>query len=101
MEARGSYALAREKRTLFEIGLQTCLDAIASALQRDVVKRLVELNGWKEELTPRVRLILPKRPNLDELVDIMNAVAKLGAPEELTASVLQLTHELLGLGGMP
>ena len=99
MEARGSYALAREKRSLFEVGIQTCLDAIANALQRDVARTIVGLNGLDTKLTPKVRLVLPRKPTLDELVDLIGAIAKIEAPEDLKNALTKLTRELVGLGG--
>jgi len=103
LEARGSYALAREKRSLFEVGVQTCLDAIASSIRRDVLKTLMKLNGWEEEKAPILRLVLPRKPTIDELVDLISAVSKLQMPSEELGQVVSelstLAREIVGLGG--
>jgi hypothetical protein len=53
-ESAGSYALSKDKTELFELALTTHADSIADVLNRHLVPRLMEANGWMGDY-PEIR----------------------------------------------
>ena len=76
---RGSWALMREKRSIFEHALLGWLDVIRDTLNQQAVGRLMEYNGIPRELWPRLQYHLPRVPDVEDVVKILDALAKGGA----------------------
>ena len=96
-EARGSFALAREKRSMLELTVRGLLSSIVSAVNTQAIPRLLELNFGRvsRKLWPWITFTLPKVPNLSEIADLLSAYAKAGLPiDESTKAWLK---EVLGV----
>lgn len=100
-EAVGSFALATEKRHIFEKAVLGWMDAIAGVLNTHLVSRLFDINtaafSGLEEL-PKIGYSMPHVPTLEEVVDTVTKLSDAGA--ELFPN-LTLTNTILTLAGLP
>ena len=100
-EAVGSFALATEKRHIFEKAVLGWMDAIAGVLNTHLVPRLFDINtaafSGLEEL-PKIGYSMPHVPTLEEVVDTVTKLSDAGA--ELFPN-LTLTNTILTLAGLP
>ena len=79
LESKGSYALAREKRTVFETALIAWLDSIADTINAKAVRQLFEFNDFGIDNPPKLVARLPRVPDLDEVTKLIDALARAGA----------------------
>lgn len=79
LESKGSYALAREKRTVFETALIAWLDSIADTINAKAVRQLFEFNDFGIDNPPKLVARLPRVPDLDEVTKLIDALSRAGA----------------------
>src|SRR5690606_4961181 len=60
----GTYSLATEKTRMFNLALQSWLDAIAEAITKQAIRPLVALNGWDVDLAPTIYAGAPDNADL-------------------------------------
>jgi len=100
-EKVGSFALATEKRHMFEKAVLGWMDSIKGVINTHLVPRLFDVNaaafaGLEEY--PEVIYAMPNVPTLEEVVDVIGKLADSGA--ELFPN-LTLTNFILALAGLP
>lgn len=76
----GSLALARSKVGTFYLTVTSTLLDIAEVLDRDVLKPLAELNGWPEELRPRMGVSEVSDRDIEQVTQALANMAQAGAP---------------------
>lgn len=78
LESRGSFALAREKRSLLELTVNGILTIICSAMNTQAIPRLISLNWPDTKVYPTIKGTLPKTPSPDEVSTLMVAMSRAG-----------------------
>lgn len=94
----GSKALGADKSELFEHGLNTILDEIATVFNRHAIPRLLVLNGEPLDEAPSLKHGGVERVNLEELGNFIGDLAGAGAP---LFPDDELEDHLRGLGNLP
>ena len=97
-EKVGSYALSKDKTSLFGTALDGWNKAKAGALNRGLIPQLMSLNGIDRDLWPRLTASSVLKPDLQSLGDYIGALAKAGMqlfPDLETEKVLR------DAGGLP
>jgi len=74
----GSYALHTDKTGIFRAALNAITKAIADTLNRHLVPRLFEINGWKLDQLPKFEPTDIDPPDLDQLAQFISATAGAG-----------------------
>lgn len=94
--AAGSFALSKDKSALFIKSLESMMTKIEEALNRQVIKLIWDLNGFKPETMPRF-----KAPTIGqvELADVLQVVQTLALSNGGTEPAIQ--KALLEMAGLP
>lgn len=74
----GSYSLHTDKTGIFRAALNAITKAITDTLNRHLVPRLFELNGWKLDQLPKFEASNIDPPDLNELASFISATAGAG-----------------------
>lgn len=77
-ESVGSYALADQKSRLFAASLESYAARIAGVFNRDLIPRLMLLNGIPEEYWPYMEFGEVDMPNLKEFADFLKTCFDVG-----------------------
>lgn len=91
----GSYALAVTKKDLFANSLGAFLDIISSVFNTQLIPKLWELNGWKDEM-PKLCHGAVETIDLDTLGNLLQRIGKTGAPIDWETT-LPYVNKLAGL----
>lgn len=75
---RGSYALMREKRALFETAVMAWLQVIADELNSQAIPRLFEVNGWELQRLPKLTFQLSTVPSFEDVSNILDVMVRAG-----------------------
>jgi len=80
IDSRGSFALMKEKRTVFETALLAWLNSISDVLNRDAVPKLIDLNPEFADLEdlPKIKFEMPRVPSLRDIEGLINALTRAG-----------------------
>lgn len=97
-EKVGSYSLASSKTNLFATAIAAFLDNIEDTLNRHLVPKLFELNGWELENLPRWKHGDIESVDLTELSTFLSNLSAAGA--EVFPN-FELTQHVLELAGLP
>lgn len=97
-EKVGSYSLASSKTSLFATAIGAFLDVVQDVLNRHLVPRLFELNGWELENLPQWKHGDIESADLAELGAFLDTISRSGA--EVFPN-FDLTQHLLKLAGLP
>jgi hypothetical protein len=79
-DGSGSLALARSKVGTFYLTVTSSLLDIAEVLDRDVLKPLADLNGWPDELRPRMGVAEISDRDIEQVTQALANIAQAGAP---------------------
>jgi hypothetical protein len=74
-ERVGSYALVNQKSRLFSSALESYAARISGVFNKDLIPRLMSINGIPQEYWPTIRFGQVDTPDLKELAEMVNAVA--------------------------
>ena len=77
-ESVGSYSLHTDKTGIFRASLNAITKSIADTLNRHLVPRLFEVNGWKLDQLPKFEPTNIDPPDLDQLAQFISATAGAG-----------------------
>lgn len=97
----GSLALARSKVGTFYLTVTSTLLDIAEVLDRDILKPLAELNGWPEELRPRMGVNEVSDRDLEQVTRALADLAQAGAPLMPNDPAVGEIYDSLGLTRPP
>ena len=100
-DGRGSMALSRDKTQSFGLIVDSTLNEMEEVVQRDYVKPLMMLNGWPEELTPRVKTEQVQHRDIEQITQALKDIAEAGAPIVPGDPAIGEIRTLLGLSGVP
>lgn len=76
----GSLALARSKVGTFYQTVNSTLLHLSEVFDRDLLKPLAEMNGWPEELRPRMGVNEISDRDIEQITQALSAIATAGAP---------------------
>jgi len=79
-EGVGSLALSEDKTDLFTLALRTWVTDIAEVFNRHAIPRLIELNGFQIEETPKLVPEKIARVDLTDISDFLQNLSMAGAP---------------------
>lgn len=96
LESRGSFALAREKRSLLELTVNGLLTSICSAISTQAVPRLIRLNWPDVSSFPKIIATLPKTPTPDEVATLLVAMARAEYPIHQDQEFFNWIKRLIG-----
>ncbi len=100
-DGKGSLALSRDKTQNFGLIIDSTLTELEWVMQRDVVRVLVMLNGWPEELTPRLKTEQVQYRDVEQITQAIRDLADSGAPLMPGDPVVDEIRDLLGLSKVP
>lgn len=93
----GSFAMARDKSHNFALIVDTTIKDLIAVYEKDVVRRLFELNGWPLELMPKLKTDKLKFRNVDEITGALRDMAQAGVLLHEDDPAIIEVRELLGL----
>ncbi|MEN3051313.1 MAG: hypothetical protein ABC596_05825 [Candidatus Methanosuratincola petrocarbonis] len=76
---KGSWALIREKKSIFMSALLGWLDSMKATFNSQAVARLMALNGIRREDWPTLTYSLPHIPEIEDVAKILEALTRGGA----------------------
>lgn len=95
-EQTGSYSLHTDKTGIFRAALNAITKAICDTLNRHLVPKLFEVNGWKLDQLPKFEASNIDPPDLDQLAQFISSTAGAGMqwfPDpELEQFVREIAH---------
>jgi len=93
----GTQALSVSKIQLFSDSISAWLDNVADTFNRHAIPRLMRLNGWPEDDSPRMEYTPPRNVDIGVIAEYVSKLAGVGAiiPDE------SLGQHLLELAGLP
>lgn len=97
----GSLALARSKVGTFYLTVTSTLLDIAEVLDRDVLKPLADMNGWPEELRPRMGVNEISDRDIEQVTAALANIATAGAPLVHNDPAVGELYDMLGLTRPP
>ncbi len=100
-DGKGSLALSRDKTQNFGLIVDSTLTELEWVMQRDVVRVLVMLNGWPEELTPRLKTEQVQYRDIEQITQAIRDMADSGAPLMPGDPAIDEVRDLLGLSRVP
>lgn len=96
LESRGSFALAREKRSLLELTVNGLLTTICSAISTQAIQRLVRMNWPGINTYPKIKATLPKTPTPDEVATLLVAMSRANYPIAQDTEFFDWIKRLIG-----
>lgn len=100
-DGAGSLALARSKVGTFYLTVTSTLMEIAEVVDRDVLKPLAQLNGWDEELRPRMGVAEIADRDIEQVTQALANIAQAGAPLMPGDPAVGELYDALGLTRPP
>ncbi len=97
----GSLALAENKSATFALVIDSALTDIQDAFQVDLVETLMILNGIPEDLWPTLKPEKVQFRTAAELADVLEVLARAGAPLAVDDPAIDEVRELAGLSPQP
>lgn len=100
-DGSGSLALARSKVGTFYLTVTSTLLDIAEVLDRDILKPIAELNGWPEELRPRMGVNEISDRDIEQVTQALANISQAGAPMMPNDPAVGELYDDLGLTRPP
>ena len=93
----GSHALARDKTQTLGMIIDSTLGEMSEQFERDLLRPLMELNGWDPELKPTFKIEQVQYRDLDAIGDFILKISQAGVPLMPTDEAVAKLYELVGL----
>lgn len=93
----GSFAQAKDKSTNFYLVVDSTLQALLPAFQRDWIRPIVRLNGWDPKLTPTLKSDKIQYRSLEEVTGALRDMAQAGALLDPADPAIKEVRALAGL----
>jgi len=97
----GSYALARDKTNVFFLIVDSTLSELSEALKRDFIFTLWRLNGFNEDLMPKLTPESIKFRDVEQVTKALKDLALSGARVTIADPAVNEIRNLLGLSNVP
>lgn len=95
--ALGSFALSRDKSNNFALIIDGTLVELASSFEKDLVAPLMMLNGWPEELKPKLKTDSTQYRDPEQITNSLKNLAGSGAMLSPDDPVINTVRRILGL----
>lgn len=96
-QRQGSFALSKDKSQNFFLIIEGTLRDVKEAMQKDLIDRLWELNGWPEDKKPKITHAKVQYQDAQDVAETLAAMARAGAPVEFDDPIIREVRHLLGL----
>ena len=93
----GSFALSRDKTHQFYLMIKGALDDIRQAVEKDLLLRLWQLNGWPAEMMPTLAVEDVQYRSIAEVTAALREMAIAGVILDPTDEAVREVFELMGL----
>jgi hypothetical protein len=100
-DGRGSLALSRDKSSQIALIIDSTLKELRESLGKDIIDTLWILNGWPDELKPELRTERITFQDVEQLSQVIESLARSGAPLMPNDPAINEVRELLGLSDAP
>jgi hypothetical protein len=96
-DSRGSHALAKDKTASFFLIINSTLEELTYAFEKDFIDPLWHLNGFNEDLKPGLETEAIKFRDVSEIAGALRDLATAGAPIDPSDPVINDIRALLGV----
>lgn len=96
-DSRGSHALAKDKTASFFLIINSTLEELTYAFEKDFIDPLWHLNGFNEDLKPGLETETIKFQDVSEIAGAIRDLATAGAPIDPSDPVVNDVRTLLGV----
>jgi len=93
----GSLALSRDKSQTFALNVDSALNDLSEVFECDLVDPLMALNGWPEELKPRLTVESAQIRDVDMITESLANLANAGGVLAPNDPAINAVRELMGL----
>lgn len=93
----GSWALAKDKTHAFTLQVNAVLQSIKQVVDRDLVDKIWQWNGWPADVRPRVVVSTVQDENVVEKAQVLRDLAVAGRPVGLDDPAYDEFRDLMGL----
>ena len=93
----GSWALAKDKTHAFTLQVNAVLQSIKQVVDRDLVDKIWQWNGWPDDVRPRVVVSTVQDENVVEKAQVLRDLAVAGRPVGLDDPAYDEFRDLMGL----
>lgn len=93
----GSWALAKDKTHAFTLQVNSVLQAIKQVVDRDLVNKIWQWNGWPADMRPKVVVSTVQDENVVEKAQVLRDLAVAGRPVGLDDPAYDEFRDLMGL----
>ncbi len=100
-DGKGSLALSRDKTQSFGLIVDSTLTELEFVMKNDVARVIVVLNGWPEELTPKLKTEQVQYRDIEQITQALRDMADAGAPLMPGDPAIDEIRDLLGLSKVP
>ena len=100
-QTSGSHALSKDKSLNFAMIVDSTLTELGDTYERDIIKRLFELNGWPQGMMPTLRPEAAQHRDVTNITQALKDMAKAGASIPLNDPSVNEVRDLLGLSPQP
>jgi hypothetical protein len=95
--ALGSFALSRDKSNNFALIIDGTLMELRSSFEKDLVEPIMMLNGWPEELKPKLKTDSTQYRDIEQITNALRNLAASGAMISPDDPVINTVRRILGL----
>lgn len=93
----GSLAMAEDKSNQFALVIDSTLKELGEVFNKDLIKPFMQLNGWDEKMTPKLRPSKIQHSSVAEITAALKDMAAAGAVMGPDDPAINQVRELLGL----
>lgn len=93
----GSYALSKDKTHRFYLMVKNALNDIRQAVEKDLLLRLWQLNGWPSEMMPELAVEEVAYRDVEQIARTLRDMATAGAILEPDDPVIAEVRDLMGV----
>jgi len=96
--AVGSFALSSDKTALFATAIGAFMGSIADVFNRNLIPKLMAVNGWNLELAPR---LVPEDIETPDIAQLADFITKLSGAGAMFFPDVELENRLRQMAGLP
>lgn len=100
-QTRGTQALSRDKNDQLALLLESSLNDLQEAVEKDLLKTFMKLNGFPKELTPVLSIESLRTQDISEVTAALRDMATAGAVLDPLDPAIQEVRDMLGLSRTP
>jgi len=93
--------LSKDKSLNFALIVDSTLTELVDTFQKDMIQRLVELNGWPEDMMPTFNTEAIQHRDITQITQAIKDLAEAGALLASDDPAVKEVYEMLGLTAPP